>query len=580
VHLTIGESWLKLGELEPAANAFHQALDHADLSTEAFTRARAHRCLADIYRLQGNLELAMAQLQAAAHLLDEQQEKSSLVALSRAPVPWPSAQEISGQVALSRREDFPQLQRGERLLLLQARATLDLLIFRFAEAETTLWQVHQLAAELGDRGSQGFALHVLGWLRGWGKGIDEAIRLITQARELYIAIGDPFHAALGDQSLGIIYQALGEMERARHYNLQGFERARRYGVQHILGWLHCNQGTMMLAQGNWEESELQFRSALSSAELPGNARIKPLATQGLAMLFFRRGDWEKAEQHFQEAIQAASHTEWYPGILALYGHFLAVTGCLSAARAQLDQAAALPEPSGYSGDFYIPFLAEGYLHLEDQSQAAAYIERIRELRGFLYYGVSVARILGKVAALQGDWEAAEQAFADGLTLCRRSHNEPEEAALLYEQACALLVRSRASARETREHLQNLVYTLCEQARAIFSQYGMQRSMRMVETLQEGLRQLDAQQPVGIEKTSAAANLSVPRSEYQLDLHLTRRELEVLRLVAEGRTDREVAHTLVLSPRTVNRHLSNIFVKLNVPGRAAAVAYAIRQGLVK
>ncbi|HEY6542948.1 MAG TPA: helix-turn-helix transcriptional regulator, partial [Ktedonobacteraceae bacterium] len=67
--------------------------------------------------------------------------------------------------------------------------------------------------------------------------------------------------------------------------------------------------------------------------------------------------------------------------------------------------------------------------------------------------------------------------------------------------------------------------------------------------------------------------------YILDLHLTNRELDVLRLVAEGHTDREVAEALVISPRTVNRHLSNVFVKLDVPGRAAAVAYAIRQGLV-
>ena len=60
--------------------------------------------------------------------------------------------------------------------------------------------------------------------------------------------------------------------------------------------------------------------------------------------------------------------------------------------------------------------------------------------------------------------------------------------------------------------------------------------------------------------------------------LTSREREVLRLVAEGHTDRMVAETLVISPRTVNRHLSNIFTKLSVPGRAAAVALAIRQGL--
>lgn len=60
--------------------------------------------------------------------------------------------------------------------------------------------------------------------------------------------------------------------------------------------------------------------------------------------------------------------------------------------------------------------------------------------------------------------------------------------------------------------------------------------------------------------------------------LTYREREVLRLVADGHTDRMVAKTLVISPRTVNRHLSNIFNKLDVPGRTAAVALAIRQGL--
>ena len=61
--------------------------------------------------------------------------------------------------------------------------------------------------------------------------------------------------------------------------------------------------------------------------------------------------------------------------------------------------------------------------------------------------------------------------------------------------------------------------------------------------------------------------------------LTKRELEVLYLVAKGHTDRQVAGTLVISPRTVNRHLSNIFTKLDVPCRTAAVAYVIRLGLV-
>ncbi|HEX7082372.1 MAG TPA: response regulator transcription factor [Gammaproteobacteria bacterium] len=61
--------------------------------------------------------------------------------------------------------------------------------------------------------------------------------------------------------------------------------------------------------------------------------------------------------------------------------------------------------------------------------------------------------------------------------------------------------------------------------------------------------------------------------------LTPRELEVLRLVATGRTNRQIAAELALSEKTVDRHVSNIFAKLGVPSRAAATAYAFRHRLV-
>jgi DNA-binding NarL/FixJ family response regulator len=60
--------------------------------------------------------------------------------------------------------------------------------------------------------------------------------------------------------------------------------------------------------------------------------------------------------------------------------------------------------------------------------------------------------------------------------------------------------------------------------------------------------------------------------------LTVREREVLRLVAEGLSDREIAQRLVLSPHTVHRHVANIRTKLDRPSRAAAVAYAARHNL--
>jgi DNA-binding CsgD family transcriptional regulator len=60
--------------------------------------------------------------------------------------------------------------------------------------------------------------------------------------------------------------------------------------------------------------------------------------------------------------------------------------------------------------------------------------------------------------------------------------------------------------------------------------------------------------------------------------LTGREVEVLRLIAAGRSNRAIAEALFISPNTVLRHVSNIFAKTGVANRAEAAAYATRQGL--
>ena len=61
--------------------------------------------------------------------------------------------------------------------------------------------------------------------------------------------------------------------------------------------------------------------------------------------------------------------------------------------------------------------------------------------------------------------------------------------------------------------------------------------------------------------------------------LTPRELEVLRLLASGRTNKAIAKQLFLSEKTIDRHVSNIFTKINVASRAGATAYAYQHQLV-
>ena len=61
--------------------------------------------------------------------------------------------------------------------------------------------------------------------------------------------------------------------------------------------------------------------------------------------------------------------------------------------------------------------------------------------------------------------------------------------------------------------------------------------------------------------------------------LSEREIQVLRLVAAGMTNHAIATQLYISERTVHRHVSNIFAKIGVNLRTAAVAYAVQQGLL-
>ena len=77
--------------------------------------------------------------------------------------------------------------------------------------------------------------------------------------------------------------------------------------------------------------------------------------------------------------------------------------------------------------------------------------------------------------------------------------------------------------------------------------------------------------------------TIPQAESALErvlktAPLTERESEVLRLIATGNSNREIAETLFLSPRTVERHIANIYLKIHAHNKAEAVAYARSDGL--
>jgi DNA-binding CsgD family transcriptional regulator len=154
---------------------------------------------------------------------------------------------------------------------------------------------------------------------------------------------------------------------------------------------------------------------------------------------------------------------------------------------------------------------------------------------------ATARAMVRLAA--GDMAAAGPAAGTARSLWRELKMPYEEA-----QARVLLARvCRAAGDEERARLE------FDAARAAFERLGADLDAREVQKLLEPA----APRPGG----------------------LSAREVEVLRLVAAGNTNREIATQLVISPHTVTRHLQNIFTKLGVSSRAAAARVAVEHELV-
>jgi DNA-binding NarL/FixJ family response regulator len=88
------------------------------------------------------------------------------------------------------------------------------------------------------------------------------------------------------------------------------------------------------------------------------------------------------------------------------------------------------------------------------------------------------------------------------------------------------------------------------------------------------------QPMLPDQTRTKATTNTHRGSSLTNPHgLTEREVEVLRLVAQGLSDAQIAQALVISPRTVNAHLRSIYSKLNITSRNAATHFAIEQHLI-
>ncbi|MEP6851969.1 MAG: LuxR C-terminal-related transcriptional regulator [bacterium] len=313
--------------------------------------------------------------------------------------------------------------------------------------------------------------------------------------------------------------------------------AEQPGLVPFTGQCAVHRGQIMRAQGAFDEALTEFELSVQryvANQTPGAAGLA-MAERGDVLRI--RGDTAGAQAAYEQAI-AYGH-EPQPGLALLW---------LSQGRTEA-AAAAIRRLLGEAGDpvhraQLLPAGVEVLLAAHQHDEAAALtveLESIADSFGCPSVQARADYLAALVAVESGDPAAA-------LPLLRRSRSIWERLGGRYETARCQLLLGRS------------LRSLGDDESALTELTGARR--RFAE-----LRAAPAEH-----EAAALITTTYPGG-------LTAREVEVLRLVAAGRTNPEIATTLFLSEKTVARHLSNIFTKLDVTTRTAAAGFAFEHHLV-
>jgi len=198
-------------------------------------------------------------------------------------------------------------------------------------------------------------------------------------------------------------------------------------------------------------------------------------------------------------------------------------------------------------------------------------------------------VLGEISRLQGDYQKAVAHFKQALTIYQELNNTVEIPFTLEALANTTAQQGQA---ERATHLWGAAEALREVVHApLPSSYHADYApfLQMAHTAlgEEAFtttwsdgRALTLEQAISLARSVSA--VAEPPSGIPTKTHpsgLTPREIEILCLVATGLTDAQIAERLVISPRTVSKHLQSVYSKLDLPSRSAATRFAIEHGLV-
>jgi DNA-binding CsgD family transcriptional regulator len=296
------------------------------------------------------------------------------------------------------------------------------------------------------------------------------------------------------------------------------------------GDCHVHRGELMELHGDWAGALVELDRAAQRALGGGNTRVVAQAAYRRGEILRLRGDLAAAERAYREAARGGWEPQ--PGLALLRVAQGDTDAAVAAIRRLLDEAGE-PGPRGVLLPAGVAImLAAG--DLEAAGAAADELEALAEARDSELLSAHAANARGAVALAHGDAHAA-------LPHLRR-------AMAAWQDLDAPYLAARA---------QLLVAEACG-------------------ALGDG----DSAELARASAHDALAAHGAPVPGRGRDGHgLTDRELQVLRLVAGGQTNRSIAAELVLSERTVDRHVSNILAKLRVSSRAAATAFAYEHDLL-
>jgi DNA-binding NarL/FixJ family response regulator len=406
---------------------------------------------------------------------------------------------------------------------------------------------HRLGQASGDRDLELCALTQLGVALIDGGRITEGIACHDEAMAGALA---------GEGQLDTVVFAACEMMTsysrcAQYHRMAQWIRAadrfvERYGCPYLNASCRTHYGEVLFATGEWARAEEELRAALrlSETSLPA---VQAKALARMAELRLAQGCVEEAERLLAGFEDHEASASACARVHLLRGRFaLAAT----MARRWLGVIGEYPLES----TLLVELLGEAEIGQGQVEAAAERGTKLAEQGSTLDCRLMLAR--GERLRGQALAAASDPAAKRHLDAALREFVRLE---MPFEAARTRLLLAQA----LRELDPEVAEAEARAALAVFENLDASANAAAATTV---LREIETSTR---KRTEGASELG----------GLTQREVEVLRLVAQGLGDREIASRLVLSRHTIHRHISNILAKLGLPSRAAAAAYAARQGLL-